>query len=115
MSTAFKPVFEFAAILRARQHRSQVERNHALVLERFGHVAGNDALRQAFDDGRLAHARLADQHRIILGAPREHLHHAANFFIAPDHRIELAAPRQLGQVARIALQRLVLRLRDSGR
>ena len=103
-----QPVFKFAAIFRARQHRSQVERDDALVLQRFRHVAGDDALRQAFDDGRLAHARLADQHRIIFRAPREHLHHAANFFIAADHRIELAAPRLLGQVARITLQRLIL-------
>jgi hypothetical protein len=104
-------VFEFAAIFRARQHRSQVERDHALVLQRFRHVARNDALRQAFDDGGLAHARFADQHRIIFRAPRKHLHHAANFFIAPNHGIELAAPRLLVQVASIALQRLILRFR----
>ena len=108
---SLQAVFEFAAILRAGEHRSQVERHDALVLERFRHVARNDALRQAFDDGRLAHARLADQHRIILGAPRKHLHHAANFFIAADHGIEFAAPRLLVQVARITLQRLVLRFR----
>ena len=34
-----------------------------LVLQPLGHVAAHDALRQAFDDGGLAHARLADQHR----------------------------------------------------
>src|ERR1039458_6105516 len=83
-----KAVFEFAAIFRARQHRSQIERHDALVFQRFGHVAGNNALCQAFDDGRLAHPRLADQHRIILGAPRKHLHHPANLFIASDDRKE---------------------------
>jgi hypothetical protein len=104
-------VFEFAAILRARQHRSQIERDHALVLQNFGHVAGDDALRQAFDDGGLAHARLADQHRIILGAPRKHLHHAANFLVASDHRDRAcrAAPARSGRG--IALQRLVFRFR----
>ncbi len=108
---SLQAVFEFAAILRAGEHRAQIERHDALVLERFRHVARNDALRQAFNDGRLAHARLADQHRIILGAPRKHLHHAANFFIAADHGIELAAPRLLVQVARIALERLIFRFR----
>ena len=68
-------------------------------------------MRQAFNDGRLTHTRLADQHRIILGPPREHLHDPANFFIAPDHGIKLAAPRLLRQVARITLERLVLALR----
>ncbi len=105
----FQAVFEFAAILRAGQHRSQIERDHALVLQNFRHVAGDDALREAFDDGRLANAGFADQHRIVLGAAREHLHHAADFFIAADDRIELAATRLLGQIARVALQRLVLR------
>ena len=34
-----------------------------LVLERLGHLAVDDALRQAFDDRGLAHPRFADQHR----------------------------------------------------
>ena len=41
----------------------------------------------------------------------ENLHHAPNFFIAPDHRIELRAARQLRQIARVFLQRRVRRLR----
>ena len=44
-----------------------------LVLEPLGHVAANDALGQPFDDGGLAHARLADQHGVVLGAPRQDL------------------------------------------
>ena len=68
-------------------------------MQNVGHVAVDDALRQSFDDGGFADARLADQHGIILGAPREDLHHAANFFIAADDRIELAAPRQFGKIA----------------
>ena len=51
----------------------------------------DDPLRQPFRDGGLADARLADQHRVVLGAAREHLHHAANLLVAPDHGIELAA------------------------
>ena len=103
-----QPVFEFAAVLRARQHCAQVERDHALVLQLLGHVAGDDALRQAFDDGGLSNAGFANQHRIVLRAARQHLHHAPHFLVAADHRIELALLRQLGQVAGVALQRLVL-------
>src|SRR5450759_4407 len=99
LEDGLQAVFEFAAIFRAREHGAQIERHDALVLQGFGHVAGDDALREAFDDGSLPHARLADQHRIILGAPRKHLHHAANFFIAANDGIELAAPRLLVQVA----------------
>ena len=66
-----EPVFKFAAILRAGDHRAQIHRDEPLVLQRFRHVAADDAPRQAFGDGRLAHARFADEHRIVLRAPRE--------------------------------------------
>ena len=81
---------------------------HALVLERIGHLAGDDALRQAFDDRGLADARLADQHRVVLGAPLQHLDRAADLVVAADHRVELAGAGALGQVERVLLQRLAL-------
>ena len=101
-----EPILEFAAILRAGDHRAEVHRHEPLVLQRFRHVAAHDAPRQPFGDGRLAHARLADEHRIVLRAPRQHLHHAADFLVAADHRIDLALPRQRGQVAAVFFQRL---------
>ena len=72
------------------------------------HVALHDAQRQPFGDRRLADARLADEHGIVLRAPREHLNHAANFLIAADDRIELALPGPLDQVDAVLLQRLEL-------
>ncbi len=56
-------LFELAAELGAGQQRGHVERQHALALQRLGHLARDDALRQAFDDGGLAHAGLTDEHR----------------------------------------------------
>ncbi len=106
-----EPVFEFATILRARQHRAEVERDHPLVFEALRHVARGDAARQSFDDGGFAHAGLADQHGIVLGAPAQHLDHAANLFIASDHRVKLAAPGQLRQVLGVFFQRLEFALR----
>ena len=81
-----------------------------MLLQNFGNVAGNDALGQAFDDGGFADAGFADQYGIILRAAREHLHDAANFFVAADDRIELAAAGLLGEVARIAFERLIFGL-----
>ena len=95
-------ILELAAILRAGDQRAHVERDDLLVLQPFGHVAADDALRQAFDDGGLADAGLADQHRIVLGAARQHLDDAAHFLVAADHRIELALARQLGEIAAVA-------------
>src|SRR5262245_65165326 len=37
---------------------------HAVILERVGALPARDELRETLDDRRLAHARLADQHRI---------------------------------------------------
>ncbi len=65
---------------------------------------------QALDDGRLAHARLADQHRVVLGTPREHLNDPAHLLIAPDHRVQLPLTRHRRQVPPVLLQRLVGRL-----
>ena len=79
-------VLELAAVLGARDERAQIERHHALVLERLGDVALHDALGQAFDDRGLADTGLADQNRVVLGAAGEHLHDAAHLLVAPDHR-----------------------------
>ena len=45
---------------------------------------------KAFDDGRLADTRLADQHRVVLGASLKNLNGPANFIVAADHRVEFA-------------------------
>ena len=85
-----EPLLELAPVLGTRQQQADVERHEVPVLERVGHVAVHDALRQALDDGGLADARLADEHRIVLGAPRQHLHDAADFLVPADDRIELS-------------------------
>ena len=78
-----------------------------LSFSAFGHVAVDDAQRQAFGDGGLADAGLADQHRVVLGAARQHLDGAADFVVAADDRIELAGAGVGGQVARVFLQRVI--------
>ena len=61
-------ILELAAILGAGNQCPHVERDDALVFESFGHVAADDALGEALDNGRLADPGLADQHRVVLGA-----------------------------------------------
>ncbi len=92
----FQPLLEVAAELGAGDPGAMSERHQLLVAQAFGHVAIDDAQRQAFGDGGLAHAGLADQHRIVLGAAGQDLDGAADFLVAADHRVELArlrAPR----------------------
>ena len=69
-----------------------------------------DHLGQALDDGRLADARFAQQHRVVLLPAAEDLDDAFDFVLAADDRIELAFAGQFGQVAAEAVQRRGLAL-----
>ena len=89
-----QPFLEFAAKFGARDQGAHVQRHQPLVAQDFGHVAIDDAQRQAFGDGGLAHAGLADQNGIVLGAAGENLDGAADFLVAADHRIEFAVARR---------------------
>ena len=102
-----EPLLELAAVLRAGEQRADVERPHALALQALGDVARDDALREPLDDRRLPDAGLADEHRVVLRAPREHLDDAADLLVAPDDRVELPRLGERGQVAAVLLERLV--------
>ena len=63
----------------------------------------------------LPHAGFADQNRVVLGRTRQNLDHAADLVVAADDRIDFAICEHLPRVAPVAGQRLVGRLRFSGR
>ena len=94
-----EPLLEVAAVAAPGHEGAEVEGVELLALEGLGHVVGHDALGQALDDGGLAHAGLADEDRVVLGAARQDLHDALDLFLAADDRVELAVAGQLGQVA----------------
>ena len=106
-----EPLLELAAVLGAGDHRGQVERDQLLAAQRLGDVAGDDALGEPLDDGGLADAGLADEDRVVLGAPGQHLHDAADLGVAADDRVELAVAGGCGQVDAVLLERLVGALR----
>ena len=106
-----QPLLELAAELRAGDHGTQIQRDQRLALEGLGHVARDDAPRQALNDRGLAHTRLTDEHRVVLGAAGQHLHHATDLRITPDDRVDLALARTRGQVGGVLRQRLELILR----
>ena len=101
-----QPLLELAAELGARDQRAHVEREHALVLDPLGHLAVDDALGEPLDQGGLAHARLADDDGVVLGAPLQHLDGAADLVVAADDRVDLALLGAGGQVDRELLERL---------
>ena len=63
-----------------------------------GHVAGDDAVREALGDRRLADAGLADQGRVVLGLAAEDLDDPLDLLLAADDRVELVGPGGLGEV-----------------
>lgn len=91
-------LLEFAAELRARHERRYVEREERLVGDGVGHLAACDAQCQPFDDGALAHARLADQDRVVLLAAREYLDYALDLLLAPHDGVDLALAGHLREV-----------------
>ena len=66
--SGFEALLKLAAEPRPRQHGAQIERYQPLVHQGLRHIPRYDLLREAFDDGRLANSRLANEHRVVLGA-----------------------------------------------
>ena len=108
----FDPLLELPAVLRAGHHHGQVEHDDPAVVQDVGHVAADHHLGQPLDDGRLAHAGLAQEHRVVLLAAAEDLNHPLDLVLAADDRVELPLLGQLGQIAAKTVQggRLALAL-----
>ena len=105
----FEPLFELPPVLRARHHERDVERDDALVGEVARHASGDDPLGQPFDNRGLADAGLADEDRVVLRPPAEHLLDALHLVLAADQRVERLPRGGLGQVAaELGEQRRVL-------
>ena len=81
------------------------------VLQHLGHVALVDAQRQPFGQRRLADARLADEQRVVLAAPAQHLDHPLELERAADQRIDLPGGRARHEVGGIRLERIGARRR----
>ena len=79
-----------------------------LFLRFSGDVARDDAVGHALGNGRLAHARLSDEHGVVLGPAGQHLQHAADLFVPANDGVELALAGQFVEVAAVTLQRLHL-------
>ena len=106
-----EPLLEIAAIARAGKQRAHVEREHGRIAQHVRHFAMDDAPRQPFGDRGLADAGFADEQRIVLLPPAQHLDGAADLGIAADQRIDLALARLLVEVDAIGVERVALFLR----
>ncbi len=64
----FDPRFKVAAVFRARQQRAHIQRVHFGIFERVWNAAVDDLMCQTFRQRGFAHARFADQKRIVFAA-----------------------------------------------
>ena len=103
-------VLELTTVLGAGDQRAHVELDEVAVAQGARHVAGHDTLGDALDDGRLADARLADEHGVVLGATGQDLDGTTNLVGTADDRVELAGAGKIADVASVLLQRLKLSL-----
>ena len=92
-------LLELAAVLGAGHHHGQVEHDDAAVAQQVGHVAFDDLLGEALDDGGLADAGFAEEHGVVLGAAAEDLDDAVDFVGPADDRVELALAGEFREVA----------------
>ena len=99
-------LLELAAVLRAGDEGGQIQRVDLLALEQLGHVGVGDALGEALDDGGLADAGLADEHRVVLRAAREDLHDPLDLGLTAHDGVELALGGELREVAAELVQEL---------
>jgi len=101
LEQALQPFLELAAVLGAGDQQRQVEREDPPVRQQRRHVALDDAGGEALHDRGLADAGIAQQQRVVLGAPTENLDHPLDLAVAADQGVEAAARRQRGQITRV--------------
>mmetsp|Transcript_16230 Transcript_16230/g.52878 ORF Transcript_16230/g.52878 Transcript_16230/m.52878 type:complete len:298 (-) Transcript_16230:95-988(-) len=105
---ALEALLKLAAVLGAREQCAHVKGNDPLGPHRFGNIAVDDALGETLRNRSLPYAGLADEYRVVLAPPRQHLDGAADFLGPADHDVELALTRQLGEVRPVLHQRVPL-------
>ena len=86
-------LLEVATVPGAREHGARVEGEDLGTFQELGGIVAQQGLSQAVDDGGLAHAGVAHEHRIVLATPAEDLEHATHFLLAADERVEQALAR----------------------
>src|SRR5579871_2529932 len=84
----FQPLLEIAAIARAGNQRTHVERIDGARLKHIGHILLDDLAREALRDCGFPDARVADEQRVVLLAAAKNLNRTFDFRLASDQGID---------------------------
>ena len=100
-------LLELTLVLGACDQRTHVQRVDDLRFQVLGHVAVDDPPGDAFGDGRLADARLADQNRIVFCFSGKDADDVPDFTVASDYGVEFSFLRALHKIEAIFVQRVI--------
>ena len=101
-------LFKLAPEFGTGDQGAHVQRQHPPAFKGGRHIPGGDSGGQTLCDGGLADTGFSNDHRVVLFATGQGLHHLSYFFIAANDRVQLAFSGQLGQVDAVFLQGPVL-------
>ena len=104
-------LLEIAAEAGAGEQRRRVERVDLGAGQQRRHVGFEQPRREAFGHRRLADARIADEHRIVLAPAAEDLERPLQLDRAPDERIEQSGAGAGGEVGGVGAERVARRSR----
>ena len=97
---------QFAAVFGPGHHVAELQGKDDLFPQKFRDILMHNPLCQAFGQGRLADARLADDDRVVLGPAAQDAHHRFQFAVPSQDGIQLVLSGQLVQVTAEAVQQL---------
>ena len=110
---ALQPLLKLPPVLGPRHQGTNVQRDECAALQGGGHIPRHDALRQALRHRGLAHPRLADQHRVVLGAAGEDLDGAPHLVVPAGRQAGRRAGGRAGSGRRNKVCRAALPLLQS--
>ena len=100
------PLLEIAAIAGPGEQSPHVEGEDGRAGQDARRLAIDDLARKAFGNGGLAHPRIADQQRIVLGPAAQDLDAALHLRVTTDQGINLPLPRLFIEVDAVGVERL---------
>ena len=103
----FQPLFEFAAVFRARNERAQIERKELSVLQRLRNVPFHDTDCQPFCDSRFTYAGFTDKHGVVFCLSRKNTDHVSDLGIPSDDGIEFMLARPLHQIDAVFVEHVI--------
>mmetsp|Transcript_26776 Transcript_26776/g.58372 ORF Transcript_26776/g.58372 Transcript_26776/m.58372 type:complete len:1072 (-) Transcript_26776:90-3305(-) len=97
-------LLKLTTVLGTGNQQTHVKGDDLLALNGLRHVTVADLLGQTLSHGGLAHTRLTDKARVVLGTTTQNLDHTLNLLLAAHHGIQLALGSLLGEVSTVLLQ-----------